>query len=236
MIFGLLITGFAHQGNYANNRQAGPQRTQATNNHLMSGGNCCNMTSQVIGNNSQNATLSPNVTPMNSNSLQLKATTSGASGAGGAGIGITGNHSGLVGSGGGGPSSSHMHPSVPLNLTLKNVIQSSAAMNMAASRQTSMQVQPSSSGMQSGVGGGPGGGGVGSGGDQLHCTNSTVAGSSNGQQHSLYRKPPNVHIMPPTHTSIRNLTIYQMSNKNNHVTTVAAAAAFQSNGALQTKQ
>ncbi|OTF72879.1 hypothetical protein BLA29_012672, partial [Euroglyphus maynei] len=51
---------------------------------------------------------------MNSNSIQIKATTSGASGPGATGIGTV-NHSGLVG----GPSSSHMHPSVPLNLTLK---------------------------------------------------------------------------------------------------------------------
>lgn len=229
-VFDWNVLKYGNGNNYQNNRQAGPQRTQASNNHLMSSGNCCNMTTQVIGNNS-NTTLSPNVTPLNSNSLQIKATTSGPSGAVPAGAGIgPGNHSGLVG----GPSSSHMHPSVPLNLTLKSVIQSSAAMNMAAARQTPLAAQASSSGMQSA--GAVGGAGGGPGGDPLHCTNSTVAGSSNGQ-HSLYRKPHNVHIMPPTHSSIRNLTIYQMSNKNNHCTTAAAAAAaFQSNGALQTKQ
>lgn len=186
---------------WSNNRQASTQRAQPSNNHHMSG-NCCSMTTQVIGNNS-NTTLSPNMTPMNSNSMQIKATTS--TGGGGGAAGALGGHN-MVG-----PSSSHhMHSSVPLNLTLKNVIQP-----VQIPRQTPSQAQASSSGVQSG---------------DIHCTNSNVAGSSNGQQHASYRKP--VHILPPTHLAIRNLTIYQMSNKNNHCN----STAFNSNGALQTKQ
>lgn len=124
---------------------------------------------------------------------------------------LPGTTTSVVGHGIVGTSSSHhIHSPGPLNLTLKSVIQS---VNMQ--RQTSSAAQASSSGVQSG---------------DMHCTNSTVAGSSNGQQHALYRKQHNVQIMPPTHSSIRNLTIYQMSNKNNH------SAAFNSNGALQSKQ
>lgn len=80
----------------------------------------------------------------------------------------------------------------------------------------SSAAQASSSGVQS---------------SEVH-SNSTVAGSSNGQQHSLFRNPLNVHILPPTHSAIRNLTFYQMSNKNSHCN----STPFNANGALQTKQ
>ncbi|KAF7489224.1 hypothetical protein SSS_10685 [Sarcoptes scabiei] len=178
--------------NWSNNRQTGPQRTQQPN-HIVS--NCCNVSSQVIGTNN-NATMSPNVACMNSNWMQMKSVT---------------NSNSNVGHGIVGPSSSHhMNPSVPLNLTLKNVIQTGNV-----PRQTLSAAQASSSGVQS---------------NDIHCTNSTIAGSSNGQQHSVFRKNHNVHIMPPTHLALKNLTIYQLSVKN------CNSNAFNSNGALQTKQ
>lgn len=159
-------------------------------------GNCCNITPNVIGSNS-NAALPSNVNPMNTASIQLKpaAGTSGVSHA-------------MVG----GPSSSHHMHSVPLNLTLKGVMNSVSRVAPNAS------AQPANATMQSG---------------EMHCANTTVAGSSNGKQHSLFRKPGNVHILPPTHSSIRNLAYHQMSNKNSHCNT----AAFNANGTLQqTKQ
>lgn len=109
-----------------------------------------------------------------------------------------------------GPSSSHhVHSSVPLNLTLKNVMHS-------VNRSTpAPDVQTSNANIQSG---------------DIHCTNTTAPGSSNGKQHSLFRKP--VHILPPTHSSIRNLAYHQLTNKNSHNN----AAAFNANGALQSKQ
>lgn len=111
------------------------------------------------------------------------------------------------------PSSSHhMHSSVPLNLTLKSVMQS------VTRPSPSTAAQASSSGVQS---------------SDIH-SNSAVAGSSNGQQHSLFRNPQNVHILPPTHSAIRNLLFYQMSsvNKNSHCN----SASYNANGALQSKQ
>ena len=110
-----------------------------------------------------------------------------------------------------GPSSSHHMHSVPLNLTLKGVMSS-------VSRTPNATAQPANANLQSG---------------DMHCANTNVPGSSNGkQQHSLFRKPTNIHILPPTHSSIRNLAYHQMSTKNSHCNT----ATFNANGALQTKQ
>lgn len=164
--------------NWTNHRQHTTQRAQPTNNHHLTG-NCCNITPNVIGSNS-NAALPSNVNPMNTASIQLKpaAGTSGVSHA-------------MVG----GPSSSHHMHSVPLNLTLKGVMNSVSRVAPNAS------AQPANTNLQSG---------------EMHCSNSTVPGSSNGKQHSLFRKPGNVHILPPTHSSIRNLAYHQLSNKNTH--------------------
>ena len=106
------------------------------------------------------------------------------------------------------PSSSHH--SVPLNLTLKSV--------MAQVRQSNnITAQTTNANMQSG--------------DTLACDNS-IPGSSNGKHPSLFRKTPNVHILPPTHSSIRNLAFNQGMSKNTHCNN----AAFNTNGTLQTNK
>lgn len=161
-------------------------------------GNCCNITPNVIGNNS-NVAIPANVNQMSTNAIQMKP----AAGTSGGGV----SHA-MVG-----PSSSHHMHSVPLNLTLKGVMNS-------VSRTPNATAQPANANMQAG---------------EMHCTNANLPGSSNGKQHSLFRKPQNVHILPPTHSSIRNLAYHQMSNnKNSHCN--APAATFNANGALQTKQ
>lgn len=215
--------------NWTNNQRQQPtQRTQAQANHHLAG-NCCNITPNVIGSNSNAAALASS--QLNSNAMQMKA---GGGGGGGPAGPSGGGGNGGAGGGGvshamvGGPSSSHHMHQVPLNLTLKGVMNS-------VGRAPNATAQPASANMQgAGVGGN---GGVVGGGD-LHCAsggNASLPGSSNGkQQHSsLFRKPQNVHILPPTHSSIRNLTYHQLSNKGSHCN---ATATFNANGALPTKQ
>lgn len=137
------------------------------------------------------------------------------------------NSSGMLGA----SSSHHMHSattavaSTPLNLTLKNMMHPSANDRSATHQLSTPAVQLNT----------PTGGANNVAGGDMHCSGSVATsgtagvGSSNGGKH-LFRKPQGVHIMPPTHVSIRNLTFHQM-NKNSHCN----SNTFNANGVLPTK-
>lgn len=182
-------------------------------------GNCCNITPNVIGSNQAGASALAQSNQLNANAMGQQGQMKPAAGTSGGGGGVS--HA-MVG-----PSSSHHMHQVPLNLTLKGVMNSVGSgrvPNSGASQNPS-----SANAMQAAAAAAAAG--------EMHCgASSNLPGSSNGkQQHSsLFRKPQNVHILPPTHSSIRNLTYHQLSNKGSHCN--ATATFGNANGALPTKQ